>query len=81
VRDLDRLLAKARNSPNNFRFRDLCRLAELAGFVLERRRGTSHLQYRHRRFGIRIALQEAKNGQAKPYQIRRIVAFIEEHFL
>ena len=79
--DFETLMAKADRSSNNFRFRDLCRLAELAGFILEKRGGTSHLQYHHPAVRIRISLLEAGHGRAKPYQLRQILRFIEQHVL
>ena len=69
-----KLLDTARRSPAGLKFRDLCSLAEAAGFVLDRQAG-SHLIYRHatRADVPRLNLQEGKSGAAKPYQVQQVL--------
>lgn len=76
---LEKILDKARNQPNNFRFDDLIWLAEQVGFVRSRQRG-SHVMLDHPGLDVEMNFQEAK-GKAKPYQIRQLLAFIDEHGL
>lgn len=67
---------------NSFPFDALCRLAESAGFALDRRRG-SHLIYKHPThiLDARLAPSDRMNfqprdGKAKPYQVEELVSFI-----
>lgn len=76
---LEKILDKARNQPNNFRFDDLIWLAEQAGFIRSRQRG-SHVLLNHPGLDTEMNFQEMK-GKAKPYQIRQLLAFIDEHGL
>jgi len=81
--DLER---KARNSPENLDFGELCNLAERWGFVLQRQRG-SHKLYKQEDFPYpdtqrlrkkygRMNFQE-RGGQAKPYQVRQLLEAID----
>jgi hypothetical protein len=63
----------------NVRYRDFCRLVEAFGFRLERTRGSHHI-YRHEHMPIRLNLQD-RNGEAKPYQVRQLLAVVEEYNL
>ena len=72
----DKLLAKASRNPSGLRFTELCQLAECAGFELSRQRG-SHRIFRHRGLGRTLSLQDFQ-GQAKPYQVRQVLAIIPE---
>lgn len=71
----EKLYQKALSSPNNFRFDDLCRLAESAGFEFVKTEG-SHKLYKHDSYPNRMNFQN-KNGNAKPYQVQQLLAFIE----
>lgn len=76
----DRLLKRlADGSLRNVAFADLCRLAEALGFRLDRVRGSHHI-YLHRHLSVRLNLQD-RQGEAKPYQIRQLLALIEAHNL
>lgn len=70
----DKLLEKAQRSPQNFGFGDLCALAECYGFTLDRCSGSHHI-YKHRS-GLRMNFQD--RGGAKAYQVRQLLAVIEE---
>ena len=72
-----KLLERARNSPQNLRFRDLLMLAEHYRWEFVRQKG-SHLIYRHTRWPGRMNVQD-RNGQAKPYQVRQLIRWIDEH--
>ncbi|MGI8774558.1 MAG: type II toxin-antitoxin system HicA family toxin [Actinomycetota bacterium] len=52
------------------RFSDFQRLLEGFGWTLDRQEG-SHQVYRHPSVPERLSVQPDRNGQAKPYQIRR----------
>lgn len=65
---------KARSSPHNLAFSDLCRLAECYGFEFARQRG-SHKRYVHPS-GAFMSFQDA-NGNAKPYQVSQLLEWIE----
>jgi|KBSMisStaDraftv2_1062788.scaffolds.fasta_scaffold158985_3 hypothetical protein len=76
----DKLLEKAKNSPHNFRFEDLCKLAECFGWISRRHDATSHQIYFNPDFpdhdGATMNFQDRK-GKAKPSQIRQLLNAIE----
>jgi hypothetical protein len=76
----DSLLDKAKYSPNNLRFQDLCKLAELYGFKFRRSIGTSHKIYSHPKVPKLMNFQN-DHGKAKPYQVRELLDAIEEYEL
>ena len=80
----EKLLEQARNSPNNTRFADACKLAELAGFIRMRQKG-SHIWFFHPKinnyFDRGISLQEGNNGKAKAYELRQLLSRIERYNL
>jgi hypothetical protein len=61
---------------NNVAFKDLVSLVLSLGFELDRTRG-SHQIYVHSVVRCRLNLQP-DGGQAKPYQLRQLLALIEE---
>ena len=75
----EKLLAKLGNSQTNVSFPDLCKLAELVGFRLDRQSGP-HKIYRHDKYPGIMNFQDF-NGQAKPFQVRQLLGFILEHDL
>ena len=74
----EKLFKKAKNSPNNLRFRELCSLAELVGFIKKKRKAGSHITYLNPKTGERLTFQEGKSDQAKSYQVRQLLTSIEE---
>lgn len=60
-------------------FDDLLALAKALGFVHDRTHG-SHRILRHPRAGT-LPLQPAKDGTAKPYQVRQLMALVDAHAL
>jgi hypothetical protein len=83
VATIKKLYEKARNSPNNLAFAELCALARAVGFVPRKRTGTSHEVFKHPNIkGVSslLPLQEV-SGKAKPYQVRQLLDIIEEYSL
>lgn len=73
----DKLLEKAKNSPHNLRFEELCKLAERHGWTFDRQRG-SHAIYINPDLPGRDMNFQDRKGQAKPSQIRQLLEAIEE---
>lgn len=79
-----KLLQKARNSPSNLRFSEICKLAEECGW--ERRGGKgSHFVYTHPKLGgqsgYMMNFQESDAGKAKETQVKQLLNAIELHGL
>jgi len=74
----EKLLQKARRSPANLGFDDLLRLAECHGFTLGRVKGSHYVFKLPGAKGV-LTLQRARNGQAKPYQVKQLLALIGDH--
>jgi hypothetical protein len=78
----DKILAKARNSPNNFSFAEICILAECFGWQF-RRQSSSHRIYENPKLDPeqgRVQNFQDVKGKSKPYQVRqllRAIIFIE----
>jgi predicted RNA binding protein YcfA (HicA-like mRNA interferase family) len=74
------LLARcARGDVANVAFRDLQRLLEALGFVVDRQRGDHHL-YRHPAVRQRVNIQR-QGPQAKPYLVRQVLELVERYGL
>jgi len=72
-----KLLEKARNNPGGVRFREICLLADQMGFTRRGGKG-SHVVYV--RDGVEEILTfQDRNGMAKPYQVRQLLAVIEKY--
>ncbi len=71
-----KLYEKIKNAPKSTRFEDICALAEISGFKLDRIEGSHHF-YKHCSKPTPMNFQNAE-GKAKPYQIRQLLAFIDE---
>lgn len=70
------MLASAKQSPNNVRFSDLCKICQFY-FGEPRQQGSSHRVYKTPWKGDpRINIQNS-NGRAKPYQVRQVLEAIE----
>lgn len=70
----DDLLTRARQNPSGLRFTELCRLAECHGFEFARQKGSHRI---YRRAGRLMSFQEVR-GMAKEYQVRQLLAAIED---
>lgn len=80
MRDCEKLLEKAKSSPANVKFEDVCRLAECFGWVFQRQSG-SHRIYMHPNLGNRLGSMmnfQPRNGKAKPTQVKQLLNAIEE---
>ena len=75
----EKLYKKAKASPTNFKFSELCSLAESVGFVFRNQTG-SHKIYKHATLKGMMNFQPDK-GKAKKNQIRQLLDFIDEHKL
>ena len=77
----DKLLEKAKYSPNNLRFNELCKLAACHGWIFDRQNGTSHAIYLHPALGNTpgsLMNFQDDNGKAKRGQIRQLLNAIQE---
>ena len=71
----DKILAGSRN----VRFEDVCQLAEAFGFYRDRISGSHHI-YRHK-LRLMLNLQPDRKHHAKFYQVRQLLALVEENGL
>lgn len=62
----------------NIDFHDLQRAVEHYGFTLARVNGSHHI-YRHPIHSRELNLQPAKDGTAKPYQVRQFLQTVERY--
>lgn len=75
--EIRKLVAKLERNPNNVRFTDLAKVCEHY-FGKPRQKGTSHLVYKTPWPGDpRVNIQD-KKGQAKPYQVKQVLAAIKK---
>ena len=72
----EKLLWRALGGTKNFRFADLCRLAEAFGYRLDRVSGSHHI-FVHPQATRPLNVQNV-HGQAKPYQVRQLLRDVEE---
>ena len=77
-----KLLGKAKSSPRNFKYSELCALAEAAGYEFRRQNG-SHAYYKHPQINSTMNFQPDTKTKcmAKPYQVRQLVNAIEHNDL
>ncbi len=75
-----KLLKKILDGSKNIRFDDFVKLIEAFGFELKRIGGSHHI-YKHPDVSALLNVQPDKNNQAKHYQIRQLLALIEEYAL
>lgn len=75
----EKLHKKAKESPGNIRFSELCSLAKYAGFEFRKKRG-SHETYKHPDTRKMLNFQPDKkdSSKAKTYQIKQLLDIIEE---
>jgi hypothetical protein len=74
----DKLLEKAKSSPNNFSFTEICQLAECYGFIFQKQ-SASHIIYEHPTLRIeqnRLLNFQNFKGKAKPYQVKQLLKAI-----
>ncbi|MFO5492986.1 MAG: toxin HicA [Cuspidothrix sp.] len=74
---IEKLLAEIKNNPKDVKFTDLVKICNHY-FGEPRQQGTSHCVYKTPWFGDpRVNIQE-KNGKAKIYQVKQVLAAIEK---
>jgi len=71
-----KLIDKARNNPAGIRFREICLLAEHFGFTSRGGKG-SHVVYEKDGVEEILTFQD-RQGMAKPYQVKQLLAVIEK---
>lgn len=70
---------KLKKSPKNVRFKDLCRNAEVFGFVFKGGKGSHNI---YSKTGVREQLNfQNSGGKAKPYQVKQFIKIIENYNL
>jgi len=75
MKQIEDILAAARENPANIRYADLCRVCDYF-FGKPRQKGTSHRIYKMVWQGDpRVNIQK-KGNKAKPYQVRQVLAAI-----
>ncbi len=77
----EKLFQRLVNSQKNVKFGDFTAVIESFGFELDRTKG-SHRVYKHP--GVDnafLVIQPDKNNQALPYQVKQLLALIEEYGL
>jgi predicted RNA binding protein YcfA (HicA-like mRNA interferase family) len=78
----DKLYRKAKESPENLSFTEICFLAEHVGFEFRNQSG-SHKIYKHPKIKKMLNFQPDKRdkSKAKKYQAKQLVAIIENNNL
>jgi hypothetical protein len=77
---LEKLINKAKNSPQNLAFEEFCWLCERFGMA-ERRHAGSHRVYKRMQEPIFALSIQSDKGRAKPYQVKQFLDLLEEHGL
>lgn len=74
-----KLLQKLLQGSKNVRFDELTALALAFGFTLDRVSGSHHI-FTHPQVDKLLNLQNV-NGKAKPYQVKQLLALVEQYSL
>jgi hypothetical protein len=74
-----KLIEKVRNNPSGVRFQEICLLAGHQGFTKRGGKG-SHVVYEKDGVEEILTFQD-REGMAKPYQVKRLLAMIEKYRL
>ncbi|MEE2565746.1 hypothetical protein V0U35_03560 [Hyphobacterium sp. Y6023] len=75
---MDKILKQMMAAPQNVRFSDLVAVCK-HHFGEPRQQGTSHHVYKTPWPGDpRVNIQNGKNGKAKPYQVKQVLAAIKK---
>jgi hypothetical protein len=78
VANVDKILAKMAESPNNIRYDELRKVC-VESFGEPRQEGSSHAVFKTPWQGDpRVNIQKRKNGVAKPYQVRQVLGAVEK---
>ncbi len=74
---IDAIVTRMRNSPQNIRYEDVKRVCEYY-FGQSRSNATSHCVFKTPWQGDpRVNIQQGKNGKAKAYQVKQVLAAID----
>jgi predicted RNA binding protein YcfA (HicA-like mRNA interferase family) len=73
----DDIIKKARAAPGNLRFEEVLVLAECAGFVHARTKGSHHI-FKRPGYMDTMNLQPGENGKAKDYQVRQVLKIYDD---
>lgn len=71
----EKLLAKAKNNPDDVSIDDFRTLMKHHGWILDHQRGSHQIWYSPRAF--RLSVQD-RNGKAKGYQVKQFLTRLEE---
>jgi predicted RNA binding protein YcfA (HicA-like mRNA interferase family) len=75
----DKLIEKAKLSPKNITFEELCLLFEHSGFVKRKGKG-SHIVYKQTKAPCTMyTIQCGPNGKAMSYQVKWLLHWIESN--
>lgn len=75
---IEKTLKEMKESPQNVRFSDLSKVCAHY-FGEPRSKGTSHHVYKTPWQGDpRVNIQKSKNGKAKPYQVKQVLAAVNK---
>ncbi len=75
---IEKLLESIRKNPKNVRFSDLVKICNQY-FGESRQQGTSHKVYKMPWAGDpRVNIQKGKDGTAKAYQVKQVIAAIDK---
>ena len=69
---VDKLLYKAKNTPQNLRFKEFCNLIEFFEANLRNTKGSHFIYKRSKEPSFAISVQDV-GGKAKPYQVREFL--------
>ena len=75
----EKLFAKIKNNPQDVRFDEICKIAEVLGFRYKGGKG-SHKVYSRKGIPEILNFQNVK-GRAKPYQVKQFLQIIEDYNL
>jgi len=75
---LQKLLKKAKQGPNNLNYDDLRALVLALGFTHRSTKGSHDVFTQEAPYGL-LTLQRGKDGKAKPYQVKQVLAWVDEH--
>jgi predicted RNA binding protein YcfA (HicA-like mRNA interferase family) len=74
------LRRRGKGELRNIRFDDFTRLLKAVGFERVRTRGSHHV-FHHPQIQETMVVQPAKDGDAKPYQMRQLLRLVEQYAL
>lgn len=72
----EKLLEKARKSPQGLRFSEFETLLVLCGWTFDHQTGSHRIWYSSER--VRLSIQPTKNNEAKAYQVKQFLKIQEK---